>query len=260
MRASIAGRRSRVRGIAERPVESRRELRGVGQDADRFGKALLIERIADDANASVEHVGWRDEVGARSGMSDGCACKRRQRGIVEDLAVRTDEPTVAMARVLAEADVGGDHEPWRSRANRTHRRRRRTIRIPGRRSLSILLVGQAEEQHAADTERCGLSRQLGCEVGRDAIDARQGTNWLATTLAGQHKQRQDQLRWRQHGLAQHGAEARRAAITAWSALREHARRVGEVVPPRRLLSPAAQPNRSEAWPLATRPCRPELSP
>ncbi len=68
--APVAERRRRVGRLAERAVEGGGELRRVGHDR-RLGEALVVERVADRADAAVHHVARRDDVGAGAGLRDG---------------------------------------------------------------------------------------------------------------------------------------------------------------------------------------------
>ena len=71
------------------------------------------------------------------------------RWIVGDLAV-FDDAAVAVIGVLAQTDVG-DHEAVRHFAfDGANGRLDRRLRIVGRRSHIVLVVGQAEQQHALD--------------------------------------------------------------------------------------------------------------
>ena len=70
---------------------------------------MLVERGAQRADAPVHHVARRDGVGARGGLGDGGAGEQLERGVVVDDAVGAQHAAVAVARVLAQAQVG-DHE------------------------------------------------------------------------------------------------------------------------------------------------------
>ena len=67
MAAPVAERRCGFRGLAEGTVERRPVFRGVGDDADLIEPAL-VERRSDGPDATVHHVGRRDEVGAGHGV------------------------------------------------------------------------------------------------------------------------------------------------------------------------------------------------
>ena len=71
------------------------------------------------------------------------------RRVVQD-ALAVEQPAVAVRRVFAEADVGDDHQTGQLAHQRPDRALHEAILVPRRRSLIVLPLGQAEEQHAPD--------------------------------------------------------------------------------------------------------------
>ena len=97
--AAVAERRRRACRLAERPVERRGVLGGVGDDR-RLGQLG-----ADRGDAAVHHVARADDVGAGLDVRDRGAREQLERGVVVDLLAAQDA-AVAVRGVLAEADVG----------------------------------------------------------------------------------------------------------------------------------------------------------
>ena len=106
VRPAIAERGCRIGGVAERTVERRAVLRGVGHDRD-LAEAGVIEHVADAADAAVHHVGRRDDVGAGGGVRERGARQLLDRRVVDDL-LAVEDAAVAVRGVLAQADVGDD--------------------------------------------------------------------------------------------------------------------------------------------------------
>ena len=107
--AAVAEGGRRVGGLAERAVEGGGELRAVGHDR-RVGEAVVVERRADRADAAVHHVARRDDVGPGARLRERGARQQLDRGVVVDAAVGAQQAAVAVARVLAQAEVGDDQQ------------------------------------------------------------------------------------------------------------------------------------------------------
>ena len=149
MAAPIAERRRRPGRLAERAVERRAVLRRVGHDRhlDRIPRASSAARIAPT----------RPSI-----MSDGAtmcapasACETRRlhqpfdRRVVED-ALAVEQAAVAVRRVFAEADVGDDEQTGQLAHQCRGPRAARRLVVPRGRALVVLVLGQAEQQHAGD--------------------------------------------------------------------------------------------------------------
>ncbi len=96
-------------GLAERPVEGGGVLGGVGEDR-RPDVPRPVEGGPDRADLAVHHPRGRDEVGAGLGLGDGHLAVAQDRGVVVDPAVRIEDATVAVIRVLVKTAVGDEHE------------------------------------------------------------------------------------------------------------------------------------------------------
>ena len=106
-----------VRRLTKRPIEGRRELRRVGEDRHLL-EAVLIQLIADGGDAAIHHVGGRNDIGARLGQRYSGLRQQVERGIVIDVelvAIPSHHAAVAVRGVLAQADVGDQHQLLRGR-------------------------------------------------------------------------------------------------------------------------------------------------
>ena len=114
------------------------------------GVALLVELVADRADPAVHHVARRDGVGAGLGVGDRGLRKQLDGDVVVDLAV-ADEAAVAVRGVLAEADVGDHGQLRMGLLQRPHRHLDDALVVVGARPGLVLVGGDAEEQHGADS-------------------------------------------------------------------------------------------------------------
>ena len=108
---------------------------------------------------------WRIAPTRPSIMSDGAtmsapaaACDTAARtscSTVGSFAISSsiDDAAVAVVGVLAQADVGDDEHVRHLALDRADRRLHRRLRIVGRRADVVLVIGQAEQQHAAGRRR-----------------------------------------------------------------------------------------------------------
>ena len=160
---AVAERRRRVRRIAERPEERRGELGRVGHDR-RVGQTVVVERRTDGADAPVHHVAGGDHVRAGAGLGDRRPRQELERRVVVDRAIGTEDPTVPVARVLAQTQVA-DHEQVRvGLLDRTRGELHYSFVVPRARAFLVLGRRQPEQQHGWDPERVRLAR-LGDGVG-----------------------------------------------------------------------------------------------
>ncbi len=105
-----------VGGLAERAVEGRRVLGGVGQHRGP-GVPGPVEGTADGGHLSVHHPARGDHVGAGRRLHDGQVGVELDRGVVVDLAgVGVEHAAVAVVGELVEAAVGHDHQVVADRA------------------------------------------------------------------------------------------------------------------------------------------------
>ena len=111
---------------------------------------MVVERGAQRADAPVHHVARRDGVGAGLGLRDRGAGEQLERRVVVDDAVRAQHAAVAVARVLAQAQVG-DHQQVRVRGlDRARGELDDALVVPRAGALLVLVRRQAEQQHARD--------------------------------------------------------------------------------------------------------------
>ena len=148
--APVAERRRRVGGLAERAVERGGVLRRVGDDRRRRSRGRRAPRGSRATRPSIMSLGQTTSAPAstcdtavRASSSSVC--------VVVDLAV-DDHAAVAVRRVLAEADVGEQHELGEARAQRAQRALDDAVVVPGAGALLVLLLRDAEEHHGADAE------------------------------------------------------------------------------------------------------------
>ena len=112
-------------------------------------EAVVVERLADRGDAAVHHVARRDDVGARLDVADGGAGEQLEAAVVVHLAV-DDHAAVAVRGVLAEADVGHQHELGEAGPQRAQRLLDDPVLLPRAGRLLVLPVRDPEQHHGAD--------------------------------------------------------------------------------------------------------------
>ena len=217
--AAVAHGGRGVGRLAERAVEGGGELRAVGDDR-RLGQAVLVERGAQRPDAPVHHVARRHGVRAGLGLRDGGAGEQLERLVVVDHAVRPQHAAVAVARVLAQAEVG-DHEQVRVRGlDRARGELDHALVVVGAGAELVLGGREAEQQHGGDPERVGDPGLLDRAVDAQVVDPRQRRDRRALLGAGDHEHRIDEVRGRQLRLAREPAQRRGRAHAAHAGCRE----------------------------------------
>ena len=91
---------------------------------------MLVECLADGGDAAVHHVGRRDDVSAGLSLRDGDLLQEFERLVVVDV-MALEMATVAMRRVLAEADIADNHELWHRGLDGLDGALHRARRVPG---------------------------------------------------------------------------------------------------------------------------------
>ena len=131
MLAAAAEIRRGAHGIAERPIEARRILGRIRQNA-WLVEARLIERGSQRADATVHHVRRREYVDAGLGVAKRLAGQGDDCRIVGHVAALVDQAVLAVAGVRVERDVG--HNPQRRKAvlQSADGARYQALCIPGR--------------------------------------------------------------------------------------------------------------------------------
>ncbi len=119
-----------------------------------------------------------------------------------------DDAAVAVAGVLAEADVGDEDELLRGCGllERAQGLLHDAVVFPCAGALLVFGFGQAEEQQAADAELCGLFGFAHGLVDGEVEDAGHGADWIAHAFAGADKERIDEVAGLQRGLAHQRAQ------------------------------------------------------
>ena len=199
--------------LAERPVEGRGVLHGVGEDTHLFMTAL-VEGAAHGADAAVHHVARGDDVGAGLGVGERDARQDLERRVVVDVVGAVgplaQDAAVTMVGVLVDADVGHHDQPGGRVLHGAHGSRHGPVRVGAALAARVLLGGQPEEDHPAEAERASLARHLGRRAHRELVDPghRRDRPRLAQRLG--EEQRQDQVIRAHHGLAHQRSQGGRA--------------------------------------------------
>src|SRR6185295_19281619 len=110
----------------------------------------------------------------------------------------------AVRGVLAEADVGHEREPRGLSAHLAQRALHRAGVVPGRRTLFVLVVGQAEKEHSPDAAGVGLGRQGAGHVGGDVTLAGERRDRAIDAAAAHDEERLNEVR-RTHARLAHEA-------------------------------------------------------
>ena len=211
----FAGFAGAADGVAERPVEGRSELGGVGEDA-RAGVAGGIESLADGFNASVHHVGGGDEIGAGLGGEDGHLHERFDGAVIIHVgAGGVQDAVVAVGGVRVEGDVREDHRAGRLGLHFADGAVGEVRWVEGFGAFDGLAGGVdlREEGHAMDAEGEEFGA-LGAELGeRDAADSGEGADGLSDVTFG-HEERLDQVAGFDDRFAEHGTDTGRSPEAA----------------------------------------------
>ena len=211
----FAGLAGAADGVAERTVERRGELGGVGEDA-RTGMSCCIESLADRLHASVHHVGGRDEIRAGLGGQDRHFHERFDGAVIVHVrAGGVQHAVVAVRGVGVEGDVGEDHRAGRLRLHFADGAVGEVRRVEGFGAFGGLAgrVDLGEEGHAMDAEGEQF-RALGAELGeRDAADAGKGADGFGHVAFGD-EERLDQVAGFDDRFAEHGADTGRGPEAA----------------------------------------------
>ena len=200
MRPSVAEGGSAVGGVAERPVEGRRVLDGVAEDAN-VSEPRAVEPGADRPDDAVDHGRWRHEVGSGAGVADGRGDVGGQRGLQFHPAVEPEDAAVTVVGVLAQADVR-DHSEIGERGLDRPRGPLDGLAVVVRgRALGVFVLREAEQQRAGDAHLGGALGLADRLVDGQLEDAGHGRDLVAEPLPCLDEQRQDQVGRVQPGLA-----------------------------------------------------------
>ena len=151
--AAVAEFRCGFGHLAERPVESRGEFRGIAHDGE-VGKALVVQFGADGANAAIHHVAGRHHVRAGGRVAGGGFGEELEGGVVQNLAVMHDA-AMAMRSVFAQADVGNDQERGQFFFQQAHGFLHDAVWGVSAAGFVVFFIGNAEQQNRRDAEGVG---------------------------------------------------------------------------------------------------------
>ena len=206
--------------LAERAVEGRGVLGGVGEDRD-VGVAGGVEGRADGGDLAVHHPRRGDHVDPGVGLRHGDLGVALERGVVVDPAVGSDDAAVAVVGVLVEAQVGHQHDLAAEAVTQIGEGELHDAVGVGRaRADGVLPVGDAEQDEAGDAEVDELGDLLHERVAGVLDDARQRGDGLGGVDALPHEQGCDQVVDRQPGLGHEPPHGRRGAQAAGAMRRE----------------------------------------
>ncbi len=166
----VAELRRRSRRFAERAVECRGVLCAVRHDRDVL-RAVAVQCAANRRDASVHHIGGRDDVGPCRRVGAGDPAEELDGRIVFDRAVSVQDAAVTVIGVLAAAEIGDDDHLRHRLLDRANRALNDSFGIVAARCRSVLGGGNAEEQHALDAERKELACRGDGAVELEACDA-----------------------------------------------------------------------------------------
>ena len=125
-------------------------LRRVRHDPDDI-ESRGVEPGANCGDLSIHHRARTRDVRAGVAIRDRCRREARQGRVVVDL-LSIENSAMTVRRVLAQADVGGEHQGQALAAHQAQRLRHRAARVLGARAVGILCLRDAKEQHAANSQ------------------------------------------------------------------------------------------------------------
>ena len=173
---------------------------------------------------SIMSLGATTSAPARARLTAVRASRSRV-GVVFDLeavAGFDDHAAVAVAGVLAEADVGDEDQLLGGRRGLEGAQAllHDAVVVICAGALLVLGFGQAEEQQAAEAEAGGFFGFANGFVDGEVEDAGHGADWAAHAFAGAEKEGIDQVAGVDGGLADQGAKGFGAAEAAHPGFRE----------------------------------------
>ena len=127
---------------------------------------------------------------------------------------------MAVARVLAQAQVGDDEHVGVGILDRARGELDGALVVPGARALLVLVGGDAEEQDGGDAQRVGLARLGDGARDREPVDAGHGADGSAPIEPLLDEEREDEVAGIEPRLAHEVAQHRRGAQAAQARLRE----------------------------------------
>ena len=206
--------------VAERTVERRRVLRGVGEDRGGV-EAGVVERLADGEDLAVHHPRRRHDVGPRTGLGDGDPLVELERGVVVGLTVVVEHTAVAVVGVLVDAEIRDQHQVVAVVVAQVAQcQLDDAVGVPGLRPLGVLRGGDPEQDHGGDAEGLQLG-DVGPQRRPGVLDlARQGADRLGLVDVLADEQGRDEVVGVEPRLPHHPAQRLGAAQAAEAALGE----------------------------------------
>ena len=166
-------------------------------------KAGAVQPLANRAHHAVHHAAGRHHVGTGPRVAEGLTGDQLQRGVVVDVRASgalVHHAAMPVIGVFAKADVG-DQEQVRRRFLGCAQRLLHDPLIAGRiAAVSVLGVGNAEQDHAPQAQFgrfLDFAIQL---IGRKLIVPGHRADGRPHVLAGPHEQGQDEVAGRQPRL------------------------------------------------------------
>ena len=170
-----------------------------------------VERLADDGDLAVHHPAGADHVDAGRGLRERHVGVRRQRLVVVDLAVGREQAAVAVVGELVEAEVGHHRELVAHLGDHVGDREvEHAGRVDAAGAGGVLVLGDAEEHHAAEAELGRLGDRPLERVAGVLDDARHRGDRSRLGEALADEDRQDQRAGHHVGLGDHPAQRRGA--------------------------------------------------
>ena len=204
----------RIQGLAEGAVVGGGVLGRVADDAHVL-EALLIQGLADGADAAVHHVAGADQVGAGAGLGNRLLAQDRHGLVVEHYALAADDAVMAVAGVGVEGHVGHDRHARVDLLQAANGAGDQAALVEAFSAVFCLeAVGHLREQHhAADAQIPGAANLLHQTLEAPALAAGHGTDRLVRG-ALVHEQWIDEIGRAEGGFAHHRPQGRRAAQAA----------------------------------------------
>ena len=195
---AVTKRRAGPSGLAERTVQTTAELGAVGHQKHLVSETSLDKLEFDGANTSVVHVRWCNAVSTRLRVGQGHVGNTVDGHGVVERAIVSQDATVSVGSVFAEADIGDDVHVGELLANEANGLNDGALGIVCRSTQSILgrwRKGDAKEDNGAQAFVDQGGQERNKTVDATTKLARQGRNWrLFIKIIG------DEERVNEHGL------------------------------------------------------------
>src|SRR2546425_517785 len=218
IRLAIAEPRRRARGLAKRPVERRREFRGIRHDG-HMGESTGVERFANSAHTTVHHVARCDEIDTGARLHHRDLPEQVDGRIVVYVAV-AKHTAMAVIGVFAQADVADHQQLWYRALHGTNRLLRDALLVVSLGAGGVFGRGNAEQNDAAQPQRRRALGLLHEFVDGQLSDTRHRRNGRAEAFTMPDEKRPDELRRDEVRLLHQTPERAGAAQSPHAANRE----------------------------------------